>query len=110
MSISPHEPETLGVPEMKTKLLMEFLAHSPTAVDPYQVRNRFAHGISLGVLSWILLIMVLLGVRLDIHAAVFTIVFWAKLGFSFSMVIGGVIVVSRLARLQRLVTAYVVRK
>ncbi len=94
----PRDPKALGMQKMNTKRLIEFLADSSSAVDPHEVRNRLVYAMSCGLLGCTVLLIAILGIRPDIHAAILTDVFWAKLGFSFSMMMGGLIVASRLSQ------------
>ncbi|MFY1664061.1 DUF1109 domain-containing protein [Pseudomonas sp. Pseu.R1] len=84
--------------KMKTKRLIEYLADSATAIDPHEIRNRFAYAMSCGLLSSTVLLITLLGIRADISTAILTYTFWAKLLFSFSVMAGGLFVASRLSQ------------
>lgn len=88
---------------MNTNRLIEMLAESSTPIDRHAVRNRFAFAMAAGLFGGTVLLILLMGIRPDIHDAIRTAVFWGKLGFSLSMMMGGLIVASRLSRPGRVV-------
>ena len=83
---------------MKTDELVALLATGAGAVEPDATARRYATALSWGAFGATLLMAILLGVRSDIDAAARLPMFWIKLAFPASMVIGGLFAASRLSR------------
>ncbi len=83
---------------MKTDKLVELLATGANAVEPDATARRYALALGWGAFGAVLLMAILLGVRPDIHEAAWLPMFWIKLAFPASVVVGGLFAATRLSR------------
>lgn len=83
---------------MRTDDLIARLAAETAAVRPYAVERRVAVHLMLGGAVAVVLLVVLLGLRPDMGAAVGTASFWMKFGFTAAVAALGVAATCRLAR------------
>lgn len=83
---------------MKTDDFISMLASGVTPVDRHALAKRFVVAVLVGLVTATLLVMIVLGVRPDLATVAATPIFWAKIAFPLSMMIGALSVVMRLAR------------
>lgn len=83
---------------MRTDDLVAMLATGAGAVAPNAAARRYAAGIGWGALGAALLMVMLLGVRADLAAAVLLPMFWVKLAFVACLAAGSLLAVLRLSR------------
>ena len=83
---------------MRTDELVRILATGAEPVERHAVGRRFAIALGLGAPAAILLMLVLLGLRPDLAAAMRLPMFWVKLAFSGSLAVASLIACMRLAR------------
>jgi hypothetical protein len=83
---------------MKTDDFISMLASGVTPVDRHALAKRFVVAVLVGLVTATLLVMIVLGVRPDLATVAATPIFWAKIAFPLSLMIGALSVVMRLAR------------
>lgn len=83
---------------MKTDDLITLLASGAAPVDHHAVAKRFTVAVIAGLATATLLDITVLGVRADLAVVAATPLFWAKVAFPLSLMIGALSVVTRLAR------------
>lgn len=83
---------------MKTDDFIGMLASGVTRVDKHALAKRFTVTVLVGLVAATLLVMIILGVRPDLATVAATPIFWAKIAFPLSLMIGALSVVTRLAR------------
>lgn len=83
---------------MKTDDFISMLASGVAPVDRRTLAKRFSGAVLAGLLSATLLVMVIMGVRPDLHQVMATPIFWAKTAFPLCLMIGALSMVTRLAR------------
>ena len=83
---------------MKTDELVTLLATGAGAVEPDAAARRFATALGWGAFGAALLMAIVLGVRPDIREAAWLPMFWIKLAFPASLVVGGLFAALRLSR------------
>jgi hypothetical protein len=83
---------------MKTDDFISMLASGVTLVDRHALAKRFVVAVLVGLVTATLLVMIVLGVRPDLATVAATPIFWAKIAFPLSLMIGALSVVMRLAR------------
>ena len=83
---------------MKTDELVTLLATGAGAVEPEATTRRYATALGWGAFGATLLMAITLGVRPDIYDAASLPMFWIKLAFPASGVVGGLFAASRLSR------------
>jgi hypothetical protein len=83
---------------MKTDELITMLASSADAVDPHALRRRYTLALGWSLLGATLLMLILLGVRPDIAVAARLPMFWMKLAFPATLLIGALFATIRLSR------------
>jgi hypothetical protein len=83
---------------MKTDELISLLASGETAVEPHAVQRRYAVALGWGAFGATLLMALMLGVRSDIVEAARLPMFWVKLAFPGTLLVGGLLATARLSR------------
>ena len=83
---------------MKTDDFISMLASGVTPVDRHALAKRFVVAVLVGLVTATLLVMIVLGVRPDLATVAATPIFWAKIAFPLSLMLGALSVVMRLAR------------
>ena len=83
---------------MKTDELIAVLANGAGAVEANATARRYATAVGWGACGATLLMAITLGVRPDIDEAAWLPMFWIKLAFPASLVVGGLFAASRLSR------------
>ena len=83
---------------MKTDELVTLLATGAGAVEPDATARLYATALGWGAFGATLLMAILLRVRPDIDAAARLPMFWIKLAFPASVVVGSLFAASRLSR------------
>jgi hypothetical protein len=83
---------------MKTDDFISMLASGVTPVDRHALAKRFVVAVLVGLVTATLLVMIVLGVRPDLATVTATPIFWAKIAFPLSLMLGALSVVMRLAR------------
>ena len=83
---------------MKTDDFIGMLASGITPVDRHALAKRFSVAVLAGLVVATLLVTIILGVRPDLATVATTPIFWAKIAFPLSLMIGALSVVTRLAR------------
>lgn len=83
---------------MKTDELISLLASGETAVEPHAVQRRYAIALGWGAFGATLLMALLLGVRSDIVEAARLPMFWVKLAFPGTLLVGALLATARLSR------------
>ncbi len=83
---------------MKTDDLVTLLATGAEAVAPAAAARRYRIAIAWGALGALLLMLMLLGVRRDLGAALLLPMFWVKLAFVAGIAAAGLAAVLRLSR------------
>ena len=83
---------------MKTEQLITMLSSGVDPVDPHVLQRRFVLALSWGLAGTALLMLVMLGVRPDFAEATGLLMFWMKLAFTATLLIGAAFAVARLSR------------
>jgi hypothetical protein len=83
---------------MKTDDFISMLANGVTPVDRHVLARRFGIAVLIGAVSAMLLVAVFLGVRTDLAVVAVTPVFWAKIALPLLLMVGALVVSTRLAR------------
>ncbi|SAL75152.1 DUF1109 domain-containing protein [Caballeronia telluris] len=83
---------------MKTDDFISMLANGVTPVDRHVLVRRFGIAVLIGAVSAMLLVAVFLGVRTDLAVVAVTPVFWAKIALPLLLMVGALVVSTRLAR------------
>lgn len=83
---------------MRTDDLIARLAAETTVVKPYAVERKVTLHLMIGGAAAVALLVTLLGFRPDMGAAVGTVAFWVKFGFTAAVAALGVAATCRLAR------------
>ncbi len=83
---------------MKTDQLITLLANGVSVVDGRQARWHSAMMLGCGALGTVLLMVMWLGVRRDLADAALLPMFWAKLAFAATLLVGAYTVALRLSR------------
>lgn len=83
---------------MNTDDLISMLATGVEPVDPQAVTRRFSLAILIGGVGALLLILLRFGVRPDLAVVAMTPIFWAKVAFPVCLMVGALLMVTRLAR------------
>lgn len=83
---------------MKTDELVAMLARGNVEVSPRTVEWRLVLGLGFGTLVSVLLMVSTLELRVDLFAALGAPMFWFKLGFAASLMLGSLIAALRLGR------------
>lgn len=84
---------------MKTDQLIAALASGTPAVDPHMVQRRYAFALAGGAIAAALLLFTFIGgVRADILDAARLPMFWVKLAFPLTLMIGALAATNRLGR------------
>ncbi|MGQ0751407.1 MAG: DUF1109 domain-containing protein [Betaproteobacteria bacterium] len=83
---------------MRTDELVSLLASGETAVEPRAVERRYAIALGWGAFGATLLMALVLGVRPDIVAAARLPMFWVKLAFPATLLVGALLATARLSR------------
>jgi len=78
---------------MKTDDFISMLASGVTPVDRHALAKRFVVAVLVGLVTATLLVMIVLGVRPDLATVAATPIFWAKIAFPLSLMIGALSVV-----------------
>ena len=83
---------------MKTDDLINMLASGVTPIDRHAPTKRVGVAMLIGSLSATILVMIILGARPDLGIAATTPIFWAKVAFPLTLMVGALSLVMRLAR------------
>ncbi|KAA0981601.1 DUF1109 domain-containing protein [Pseudomonas sp. ANT_J28] len=83
---------------MKTADFISMLASGVTPVDPNALAKRFGVAVLVGLIAAFLLVLIIFGARPDLAEVVATPIFWAKIAFPLSLMLGALSLVVRLAR------------
>ncbi|QAY93968.1 MULTISPECIES: DUF1109 domain-containing protein [unclassified Pseudomonas] len=83
---------------MKTDDFISMLASGVTPVDRNALAKRFGVGVLVGLIAAFLLVLIIFGARPDLAEVVATPIFWAKIAFPLSLMLGALSLVVRLAR------------
>jgi hypothetical protein len=83
---------------MKTDDLIALLSTGVPPVDRNMLAKRLGVALLIGAVGATLLVASVLGVRADIAQMAVTPLFWAKVAFPLCLMIGALVVISRLAR------------
>src|SRR5882757_8882563 len=83
---------------MKTEQLITMLSSGVDAVDSHVLPRRFALALGWGLVGTALLMLILLGVRPDFVEATGLLMFWMKLAFTATLLIGAAFAFDRLSR------------
>lgn len=83
---------------MNTEQLIATLSADVPRVSPHALAKRITYGVLGGALIAMLVVVIVLGVRPDLHLAMRGFSFWMKWIYTMSLGIGAVYAVSRLAR------------
>jgi len=83
---------------MKTDDFISMLASGVTPIDRHAIAKRFGVAVLVGLVTAALLVIIIMGVRPDLAAVAATPIFWAKIAFPLSLMMGALSVVMRLAR------------
>ncbi|MGV8842953.1 MAG: DUF1109 domain-containing protein [Pseudomonas sp.] len=83
---------------MKTDDFISMLATGVTPIDRHALAKRFGVAALVGLVTAALLVIIIIGVRPDLATVAATPIFWAKIAFPLSLMIGALSVVMRLAR------------
>jgi len=83
---------------MKTEELTLLLATGAGAVDSRTIERRFTTALGWGTPIAVILMMLLLGTRVDLSQALLLPMFWLKVIFAFALVVAGLLLLRRVAR------------
>jgi len=83
---------------MNTDDLISMLATGVEPVDPGAVARRFSLAILIAAVAALLMILLGFGVRADLASVAMTPIFWAKIAFPLCLMVGALLMVTRLAR------------
>jgi hypothetical protein len=83
---------------MNTDELISMLSTGVEPVDPKAVAKRFSLAILIGGVGALLLILLRFGVRPDLAEVATTSIFWAKIAFPLSLMVGALLMATRLSR------------
>lgn len=83
---------------MNTDDLVSMLSTAVEPVDPRAIAKRFSLAILIGGVGALLVILLRFGVRPDLAEVATTPIFWAKIAFPLSLMLGALLMVTRLAR------------
>lgn len=83
---------------MKTDDLINMLASGVSPIDRHVLAKRLGVAMLIGSLSAIVLVIIVLGARPDLALAAVTPIFWAKIAFPLTLMVGALSLVTRLAR------------
>lgn len=83
---------------MNTDDLVSMLARGVEPVDPKVIAKRFSLAILIGGVGALLVILLRFGVRPDLADVATTPIFWVKIAFPLSLMVGALLMVTRLAR------------
>ena len=78
--------------------LIETLAQDVSPVSPGAAGRRMFRGILGGGVIVMAAVVLLLGIRHDLAAAIYTFSFWMKLAYTLSLSVGAIVITARLAR------------
>jgi hypothetical protein len=83
---------------MNTDDLISMLSTGVEPVDPRAIAKRFSLAILIGGVGALLVILLRFGVRPDLAEVATTPIFWAKIAFPLSLMVGALLMVTRLSR------------
>lgn len=83
---------------MNTDDLVSMLSSGVEPVDPNTIAKRFSLAILIGGVGALLVILLRFGLRPDLAEVALTSIFWAKIAFPLSLMMGSLLMVMRLAR------------